>query len=526
MEKRPLQDQSVPRMATALGAVGHLSLIAVVQNLVVLWFLSVAASPTLVAFYGFVAISLVIDLVFFFTFFVAMLTVNLRKYGLQDTFDEVRQNYEDDESTKATFGNKPAQRLRSDIKQRSKYAPLPHPRVLGTAITFLFLSILGWHFFEGMTIFHWARKFAAFFGGREFKVARQYQDELNATLEQGRDSVGWLEMQDRETLNEILSMANPRLYGFLARVYNPLVIILKPADRNPSTAQEIKTSSPIHDRAFGPLSLPVFLFCCVVALMLTLWYCCLSNDTSDETGDRSLKPGILSSIQCLPCGHKLDVFILGTSSKRVLASVGFDHEIRVWNLESRIMSSQLVPASQHKLWPVASIAIDDKAEWLAICSKSGEVSFWNIRLQCFGRSTTINLDTHIVACFFTSSLGRDGPHPATRLLLVSAAGRLTDIEVDTVNVVSHQICANGVQSSHVNSHRRMPLKLITVSEDNKIYITARRGDLWTSQVVHFSVPLLNQPSRLRFTIIPDLRMVALVLNMDTSQLHLIDLLSG
>ena len=60
---------------------------------------------------------------------------------------------------------------------------------------------------------------------------------------------------------------------------------------------------------------------------------------------------------------------------------------------------------------------------------------------------------------------------------LAQAGCLTDIEVETGNVMSHQICTNRVQSSHVNSHRRMPLRLITISEDNKIYVTAKTGRL-------------------------------------------------
>jgi WD40 repeat protein len=527
VEKLPPQSQSVPRVAAALGAVGHLSLLALAQNLVVLWLISRVASPALAAFCGFVAMSLIIDLGFFFTFFVAMLSLDSRKYGLQDTFEEARQRYEDEESTEAALVSGLAQQQRRDIKQRPKHAALPYPRVSGTVAALSFLFILGWHFFDGKTTSHGAPYSAVLFDGSEFRTARDYRHEFNATLEQTRDSVGWLEMQDHETLNEILCMANPRSNGLLARVYDPLIIVLKSADRTPSPAEGTRTLSQIHTIISSPLSPSVFLFCCVVALTLTLWNWSFSNDTLDETGNRIIKPGTLSSVQCLPRGHKLDVFILGASPKRVLASVGFDHEIRVWNLESRIIGSQFVPASQgHKLWPVVAIAIDGKAEWLAICSKSGEVSFWNIRLQSFGRSTTINLNSHIVACFFTPSSHHYGLHLATRFLIVGAAGRLTDIDVETANVMSHQICVNGVQSSHVNSHRRMPLRLITIGEDNRIYVTARRENCWTSQAVDFSVPVLSQPSRLRFTIIPDLRMVALVLNIDTCQLYLIDLLSG
>jgi len=506
-------------MATALGAVGHLSLITVAQNLFILGLMSRVAPPKLAAFCGFAAISLTVDLVFFFTFFVSILSMDLRKHGLQDSFEAG--------STKSARVNGIVHQQRSDISQGFGRAALLYPRPLGTIVVALFLFILGWHWFEGRVAFRWARNSAVIPDWNEFKTTRGHPPRFDYMHDQTRDWVNWLKLQEHETASEVRSLVSPQSRGFLARVYNPLVVVLKSTDRNSSLAEEILTSSPIETIILGPLWLSAVLLCGTGALMLALWSCSSSNDTPEETGNRIHQPGSMSSVQSLPHGHSLDVFILGASSKRILTSVGFDHEIRVWNLESRIISSQLVPTSQqHTLWPVAAIAIDGKAEWLAICSKSGEVSFWNTRLQCFGRSTTINLDTRIVTCLFTSNSTQDGLHSAARLLLVDASGRLTEIDVETANVVSHQICANRVQSTHANSPRRMPLRLITISEENKIYVTAKREDCWTSHAFDFSVPILNQPSRLRFTIIPDLRMVALVSNIETWQLYLIDLLSG
>jgi hypothetical protein len=513
-------------VAVALGAVGHLSLISVAQNLVILGLVLIVAPPGLAAFCWFAAISLVVDLAFFFTFFVSMLSVDLRMYGLQDSFEDVRKRYEA-ESTKTAPINGLAQEQRRDITRHSGHTVLLYPRALGTVVVVLFLFMLGWNFLGGAITFRSARNFAVISDWGEFKTARDYPHGFEPILEHTRDSANWLKFQEHETTREILQLANPQSYGFLARVYSPLVVVLKFADRNLSLAEETLTSSPIEDIIFGPLWLSAVLFCGTIALMLALWSCSSSSDAPDDNRDRICKPGTLSSVQCLPRGHSLDVFILSASSKRILASVGFDHEIRVWNLESRIIGSQLVPTSpQHTLWPVAAIAIDGKAEWLAVCSRSGEVSFWNIQLQCFGRSITINLETRIITCVFTSSPNNVDPHPATQLLLVGVSGCLTEIEVETANIMSHQICSNRVQSSHINSNRRMPLRLITISEDNRIYVTAKREDCWTSRAFDFSVPILNQPSCLRFTIIPDLRMVALVLNIDTCRLFLIDLLSG
>jgi hypothetical protein len=526
VEKTPLEDQPVSRVAAALGAVGHLSLITVAQNLLILGLISRVAPRELAAFCGFAAISLTVDLVFFFTFFVSMLSMDLQKYGLQDSFEDVRMRYWA-ESTKSARMNGIAQQQRGDIPRHSGRTALLYPRSLGTIVVVLFLFILGWQKFEGRLTFRKARNSSVIPDWNEFKTTRDNPRGFNSTLDQSRDSVNWLKLQEHETTGEILSLANPQSHGFLTRVYNPLVVVLKSADRNFSLPEDILTSSPLETIILGPPLLSAVLLCGAGALMLALWSCSSSNDTPDDTGNRIHQPGSMSSVQCLPRGHSLDIFLLGASSQRILTSVGFDHEIRVWNLESRIAGSQLVPTSQqHTLWPVATIAIDGKAEWLAICSRSGEVSFWNTWLQCFSRSKTINLDTRIVTCFFTSSLSHDCLHSATRLLLVGASGCLTEIEVETANVMSHQICANRIQSTHVNSQRRMPLRLITISEDNKIYVTAKREDCWTSHAFDFSVPILNQPSRLRFTIIPDLRMVALVSNIETGQLYLIDLLSG
>ncbi len=403
---------------------------------------------------------------------------------------------------------------------------LRYPRVLGTLLVMAFLFMLGWHFLGGNT-YDWARNPAPVSGWNELNATRGHLHGFNSRPEQNTQAVNWLDYQEYETIMEILRVFNPGSYGFSARVYNPLVVVLNSADRNPSPVAEVLTSLATDGIIFGPLWLSAGILCGTITLLLAIWNCTTPDDTPDDATTGIFESETLSSVQRLPRGHSLDIFILGTSTNGRLTSVGFDHEIRVWNLESKIISSQLVPDSKrHRLWPVATVAVDGKTEWLAICTKSGEVTFWNTRLQCFGRSTTIKLDSRIVTCFFTSSPIHDVLHPATRLLLVSASGYLTDIEVETANVQSHQICASVIQSSQVNSYRRMPLRLITVTKDNRIYVTARREEGWTSHVLEFSGPILNQPSLLRFTIMPGLRMVALVLNTNSGQLHLIDLLSG
>jgi Sterol-sensing domain of SREBP cleavage-activation len=522
VEKTPPQSQSGARVATAVGAVGHLSLVSAAQNIATLLLLSRVISPKLVAFCGFAAISLTVDLIFFFTFFVAMLSVDLRRYELEDSFEEAREQYELERIRVPMY--KAAKPQQIDVKRRRMRNALLYPRVWSTIFMVSFLLMLNWHFLNGNTALHKDQKCTVILDHTQSKEASYHRH--GSIHKETRDSADWLKSQEHQTTKEILHATNPQAHSVLARVYNPLVVVLKPTDRDSSLGKDLLMSSPIITPTFGPLWLPVVLFCGAVALMIAIWNYSLCDGPS-KRGSRSPESRPFSSAQCLPRGHSLDIFMLSASSRRILSSVGFDHEIRVWNLDSQVITSRVIHTpKQRNLWPVAALAVDGKAKWLAIYSKLGEVSFWHIQHQCFDRSILTDLGPHIITCFFTSGASSDSPHSATRLLAVSATGRLVDIEVETGNVTSHQICANRVRSAHTNSHRRMPLRVITISEDNRIYVSARRENCWTTQALDFSAPIFSEPSCLRYTIVPDLSMVALVSNVDTCQLHLIDLLSG
>jgi hypothetical protein len=521
VEKIPPQTKSDARVATALGAVAHLSLISAAQNMFTLWLLSRTVSPGLASFCGFAAISLAVDLVFFFTFFVAILSVDLRRYELEDYFKEEREQYEI-ESTKVSI-NQISQPQRRNTKQDSHFA-LPYPRVLGTIFIISFLFTLSRHFLDGKTAFYRGRNFAHQLDQGQFAMARDHKNSISTIIHQTGGLMDWLKVQDHQTTREILHATNSQSYSILVRAYDPLVIVQKHASRNFSLGEPLLASS-ISSMGSRSIWLIVAFLCALIAPIIALRKYSL-NDERDKTANRVLESRTLSSVQCLARGHSLDVFILCASSNRILISVGFDHGIRVWNLDSRVMTSHFVPISQKRnLWPVVAVAVDGKTEWLGIYSKLGEVNFWHIQQRRFGRSITPNLEAHVVACFFTTSTSHGG-YLVTRLLLVSIIGRLADIEVESGNVTFHQICTDRVQSSTTSSYKRMPLRVITISEDNKIYISARRDNYWTTQNLEFSIPTLSVPSRLHLTVVPGLSMIGLAFNLNTGQLHLTDLLSG
>jgi hypothetical protein len=518
----------VNRVATALGAGGHLSLIAVTQTLVILGLLSSIASPELAAFCGFAAVALIIDLAFLCTFFVAILKVSLSDYGLEDSFKDVGPRLENSASPKVSTTNQLPQSQGRYSKRHARQSGLPYQRVMIVVVIISLISVIANYYIAGNIRFYFARMFVVLLKRSGFTNSGYPGYNDNSMLQKSGGTMEWLSMLEQETTREILHFANPQSNGFLARLYDPLVVQLKLANITQSPDENVVVSSPIENILFRHFDPSVLVLSFVLVFSLVIRKCSGPNNASDETEDRTSTRKAVSTVNYLPRGHTLDVFMLAASSKQYLVSVGFDHEIRVWNLESQNISSQLIrPVStQHVLWPAAAIAVDDKAEWIAICSKANGISLWNIKLQCFRRSVILNHDSRIVSCFFTPSSHQLGSRPATSLLIVFGDGLLVDIDVETGAVLRHQISTNPIRSSHISSHRRLPLRLITLSEGEKINITVKREHSWTSQVLHFSIPILKSPARLRFTVIPDLRMVGLVLNMDTHQLHLIDFLSG
>ena len=75
------------RIGNALGEVGHLSLAIAFQNLALLYICSRLVSPWVADFCVFAAVTLVFDLVFHLTFFVAVLSVDVQRMELSDSLE-------------------------------------------------------------------------------------------------------------------------------------------------------------------------------------------------------------------------------------------------------------------------------------------------------------------------------------------------------------------------------------------------------------------------------------------------------
>jgi hypothetical protein len=515
VERTPLVNQPDHRVSTALGSVGHVLLMTVGQNACILIALSFALDTGLAALCYFAALSLVIDMFFFWSFFVAVVTLDLKRHGLLDSIENAPERQT--ERNKSLVKQNRISRMQRSYAWQKQQAILRYPRIMGTVAIMAFIFILALHYPVPFPL-EFRSSLAISCDPRA--VHTNHSTQLTSRAGQTADSTVWLASQDSHTMREILRLAGTGLTSFIARIYDPVIVMPRFSRGNVLQQQRISQQPPANGyiRALSAL-----LVCSVLIFAMSNYF---ARSTQREEDSKIPKTGSISSVRYLPHGHSLDVYLISASRKPYLVSVGFDHEIRYWDLGSRGNSEIPVTLSGlHGIWPATAITVDDKGEWVAICSKSGDIGIWSVQ-QRTGRTISAGLACEIVLCSFLPCSIHGSPPSAPSLLIVGTDGILVDVAIETESVTSHRICGGQIRSSHLDSNRPMSLRLMSTTEEDEIYSTVRREGRWITQPLRLTPFLSPQPAHLRFTTISDLRMVTLAFDTNTSQLYLIDALSG
>ena len=205
------------RIANALGDIGPISVAAAAQNLTVLALLSIVVSPGVAAFCAFAAIATLFDAFFLLTFFVAVLSVDIRRLELQDAL--------------AARHNKPRRKKQSPSTPQHTWTDallqgrLPFStRMAGTAVTATFVLSLNYHFFErkgaGATIRDVLNLMKS--GSGPLVEDTFAPPPMNASLTPAE----WMRMQDFDTAKEVMRLAKPGADSFVIRLFAPLVVVL------------------------------------------------------------------------------------------------------------------------------------------------------------------------------------------------------------------------------------------------------------------------------------------------------------
>ncbi|KAF2089130.1 hypothetical protein K490DRAFT_38359 [Saccharata proteae CBS 121410] len=493
---------TVTRIANALGDVGHLSLAATVQNLLILWMLSKVVSPGVAPACAFAAVALVFDFLFHLTFFVAVLSVDVRRMELQDSLDRINFS----QQRRSSVSNKQERQTWSGAFMKGT-VPFS-TRIAGTVAMICFILTLNWHFFDHdnrlLSALHYVRY------ARSAFTRQSRADPLPAPpINQARTPEAWLRLQDHASAAQVIDFIHPGSHSFIARVYEPLTIVIEGADR---TGAAVHTTSILHilrELAEKHLFPVVLLSGFAIAIIFLLMNYLLWNELpDDEQSEYSNNEEVPLSLKSLPRSHDLDVVKITTAAQGHLVSVGLDRTTSIW-------TASLTPP----LWPIVATAIDDTGSWLALCNDSGRVALWSLNERQFRQFHTIELRGQMpMVCSFSfqqiDEVGR------LSLVVVTPDGRLTNLDFRSGQSWTHNISQTSLSSATLVQCLKGHPKLSSCTRSGQIFVTWLEAGQWISEPIDLAIPE-DKTSQVKYTVaLPSLCMLAAV---RTCQVDLIDL---
>ncbi|GAW12700.1 hypothetical protein ANO14919_020700 [Xylariales sp. No.14919] len=471
----PSEDSTSNRIGHAFGETAPIALASVAQNLLILFGLARVVSSGVSAFCTFAAIAIIFDFFYLSTFFLAVLSVDVRRTELSDALAKASIR-----SHRPAHDNHPRQTW-LDTMLQGKIAM--STRIAGTAVMVGFVIIAQWHFFENESVARILR--------RLIRITNRHNDlnpaqsSLLVEVHQARSPTSWLRLQDHETAREVINIIKPAAYSYTARVFDPYIFVLKGSDRMLS-AQEPLLSPAIYDFARHQLT-PFLVTVLVVTALVRLLMNYLLWDELSETEDTNSSQDSLLSVKTLHGGHHLDVALLTASSAGHLVSVGLDRIIRVWNIKEGGYNYVLGAEknSPRIPFPILAICIEDELHWLALLTID-RVLLWNLVDLRWGPSIKVEPYRHKPEVFF---FGNDDCSNIPPLILVRRDGVITELRPELGESSSYIIPEDSVVASvDALAEKAFPPKIMTSTREGQVHLITQEGYDWVSSAINVSPP--------------------------------------
>jgi hypothetical protein len=472
----PPQASSASRISDALGQTGHVALAGVAQNLMVLWLLTKVVSPGVAAFCTFAAIALTFDFFYLLTFFLAVLSIDVRRTELSDSLSRSSLR-----SSRPSSAESQPKQTWIDALLRGE-APIS-TRVAGTVVMVAFIIAAQWHFFDNESIFDTVLRVFRLRHSDAQPSRQSPVSLLTVDVNQARTPTAWLRLQDHETAHEVIQVVKPNAHSYIARVYDPLVFVLDGSDRTPNRMGVRPFLPAFYDftrHQTTPFLITVLFLVAAVSLLTNylLWDETPENEDNDRPEDEPLL-----SVKTLN-GHALDVVQLAASTDGIVASVGLDRWIRIWNIR-RGGASYVVgdPDSDIDPFPVLAMAIDNDSNWLAILSAKGLVALWNIPERRWGLTKTLAVKGRTPAAFF---FGVSQTELIDPVILVRRNGWMMEVHMESNEVKELRICRTPLVCVRAHIEKALPPstaispRIITSSKSGCVHIASQLQLGWIS----------------------------------------------
>jgi hypothetical protein len=476
----PPEHSTAARMEEALGQIGHVALAGVAQNLGLLWLLSRIVSPQVTGFCTFTAIALLFDFFYLLTFFSAVLSIDVRRTELSDSLH--RASTPNERTLHPDF---PKRRTWTDAILTGE-APFS-TRIAGTVVLVGFVLVAQWHFFDNESLFQTVLIFSRLFKSTPPTPPPSSNTLLSVDINQARTPTAWLRMQDHETAHEVIQVIKPHAHSYIARVYDPLIFVLDGSDRTPNNSGVRRFLPAAYDFAknqFGSFLITIVLVVAAVSLLMNylLW-----DELPEGEGEGRPEDDPLLSIKTLSNGHILDVMLLATSKEGLIASVGLDRSIRIWDIRRETTTHVVHDPDLHvNPFPLLAISIDGDSNWLALLSAQNRVYMWNIPERRWGPSIPVDVKGRNPVAFF---FGHDETELINPVFVIRRSGLMSELHVESGESIELQICRSPLVSAQqhfekANITSASPAaRIITASKSGCIHVAKHVEAGWVSEGV-------------------------------------------
>ncbi|KAK8196608.1 hypothetical protein M8818_006773 [Zalaria obscura] len=470
-------------------------------------------------------LTLLFDYFFLITFFVAVLSVDIRRLELQDSL---------------TRSNKRPRRKPSP-ERHSWVEALLHgkvpfsTRMAGSAVTTTFILALNWHFSDHSHPSSPFKLFSGFTHTQKLPIA-EFDGTSPPPMNQTRSPATWLRMQDYDNAVQFMKVVDPTAHGFVAKIFDPLVVVLAGSDRNGIPLERKTWLSALRRLAithFYPFALAVvFIIAFVTVLMNFLLWDEGAEKAELENGNPDDPRVTVEAVEAVQAKHQLDIVKIAGCRNGAFASAGLDRSVSVFSYDSN--ASKYVEMGVPKdmasrlAWPIHAVAVTEGGQWLALLCDDGHVAIFALPKTQLNHRISLGLDRRAPLTFgFLQQPGSSSGNPP--LIAVASDGSLTEINVESGLTTTHQTGASALSAAMIMPPGLSATEVLCATPDNRLCRGRKVAGLW-----HFSdfFPCSPEPEQnsvyLHPSVIPlpDLHMAAIYNGTDITFLQLASLDMG
>jgi hypothetical protein len=451
--------------------------------LLILWILSKVASGVS-AFCNFAAIALVFDFFFHLTFFLAVVSVDVRRMELSDSLDRVAVV----KNRRPHVTKAPPERqffINALLLGRGSLASrIATSRIAGIVISICFILGLNVHFFEsGNPIWSFLHSLQSMFHSHSIHQTVPF---IAPPINQARTPASWIRQQDYSEAKYILQFVKPNVTHIVARVYDPLVVVLHHADRDGNKSANTSLFAlwweTIQKHVYPFILTLIFSVAVVTFLMQYMLWNELPEDEPES--DPVRRPTL--TLGTLPQAHRLDLIKLTACARGHIISISLDRMVSFSLFDPHThkysLSALSTVAMTPPLWPIVSTALDEHGSWAALCTQDGNVAFWNLPERRLSHFVRVNLEDQQPCAFGFISVDKvDGERPS--LIIVSYDAVVTEIDVIGSKVIqSFRISQEKLVMAAI-SRSKAGVSIIALTRSGRIRIAASNTGDWALTAV-------------------------------------------